>query len=521
MSHEAVAVVSVTLTEDRATVTRRGTVSVEPGAQTVVVSGVSPLLVEDSLRVSVAGAELSRTEVRRQWHAPSIHDASGLHDLLDDLEARVWATTGQVERDAARTHAASTRLHTLTRALGRTALSGRVDPEQAGFGLARAAEQVVDRADRLGRTLDAARALRRELSQLGGDTHADRGAPHLRCDLLLHLDVVEAGEVTLEVGYLVPSALWRPSYEAVLEVGADGQPELVLRLVATAWQRTEEAWTDIEVVLSTARPSTSATLPPLHHDRLEAREKSRSEARTIDASFRDQVIQSASLTSDGDSALPGVDDGGETRVFRPSGRVTLPSDGRPHRMVVAEMRSPATVRRRAVPTLEAAAVLSASAQNTLRVPGAGPVPLMAGPVLLTRDDGTCVGMGRLPFVAPGERFELGFGSEDDLVVRHHHGRQAEGRFARADRVWFTSTTTLQSVSGERLELEVVDRVPVSDLPEVTIHVAPAAEEGPRRSGPDARGHVRWTVSLEPGATLALEVAFAIEKPDRVHLPDPW
>ena len=532
MSLDVLPVVSVTLTEDRGTVTRRGTVAWSGGPRVVVLRGLSPLLVDDSVQVDVTHpqADVARWSVERRWRQPAQSKSEtaqeGIHEVLDGLEVQTWQTRSRVERASQRVGLAAHGLRQYSDAVEGISLRGAAPPDTVQSGLQHGVERVISSVHQLFDALDDADTLGRELHLMSGADDGQRGEPTLEAELHIHLDgtAPASQELLVEVRYLLPSALWRPSYEAELieANGQDGGSELVLRLVAAAWQRTGEHWDDVELVLSTARPSASSALPELHHDVLHAREKSRAEARQIDASFRDQAIDSASLT-DGttEQVLPGVDDGGEVRVFRPARRLSLPSDGRARRVVVGELRAPAETIRKTVPARLPAVIHAATARNTLQLPGTGPVPLMAGPVLLVRGDGTCVGTGKLPYVAPGERFELGFGSEDDLLVTHRHGRRTESRFARSDRVWFTSITTLTSMSGEAVDLEVYDRVPVSELSEVTIEVAPGPEEGPPRQGPDEEGHVQWTVRLKPGQRLKLEVAFAIEKPDRVTLPDPW
>ena len=526
MSPERLPVVSVTLTEDRATVVRRGTIDHATDAQTLVVRGLSPLVVNDSVQIEVdhPGVKVARWALSRQWHQPDNQAAiTGIHPLLDDLETDSWRTNGQLQRSAARLRDAARRLTAWKQAADTAGMRGHARPEQVEAGLQHGVDRVLESVDQMLDRTNEADDLQRKIKRISGADDGQRGQPSLSAELQIHLSGAapeETGAIQVTVRYLVPSALWRPSYEAEL-VETDTGTELVLRLVAAAWQRTGEHWEDVSLLLSTARPGASSTLPELSHDVLRAQEKSRSEARQIDASFRNQAIDSASLTKGGDEqVLPGVDDGGEVREFRPERRITLPSDGRARRVVVAELRSPAETARRVVPARLAAVVHIATAQNTLSLPGAGPMPLLAGPVLLVRGDGTCVGTGKLPFVAPGERFKLGFGSEDDVLVEHAHGRRVETRFARGDRVWFTSTTTLTSMSAEAIELEVIDRVPVSELDEVTVEVAPSPS-GPPRAGPDEQGFVRWSMRLAPGQQLQLEVAFAIEKPDRVQLPDPW
>jgi uncharacterized protein (TIGR02231 family) len=523
---EAVPVVGVTLTEDRATVRRSGVLELTAGAHTLVIPSVSPLAVEDSLRVQFGddAAEVTRVELRRKWStdAPVMpQPAAGLHDLTDTFEEQVWQAEADVRRAIDRTRHAFSRIDTVRRQLEHGALHGTIEPERVHATLDHITARSLHAVDRLMDHVDAGEALHDELKRYEDLVMSGVRKPNLTADLHIHFQAAAAGPATLSVSYLLPSALWRPAYEATLETDDAGQDHLLLRLVGAAWQRTGEAWDHIQVTLSTARPSVSSALPSLHHDVLHAREKTRAEAGVIDAEFRDQTIQTASLTGDTTEALPGVDDGGETRVFTVERPANLPSDGRAHRLTVAEMKVAADCTRLCVPARQAAVFHRATARNQLHLPDGTAIPLLAGPVLLTRADGTCVGTGSIPYVAPGERFELSFGSEDDVVVRHRHGRRTEARFARADRTWFTSTTTLTSLSDKPVELVVLDRVPVSDLPEVTVHVAPSATDQPTRTGPDDHGHVRWTVCVQPGATVVCELAFAIDKPDRVTLPDPW
>ena len=117
-----------------------------------------------------------------------------------------------------------------------------------------------------------------------------------------------------------------------------GQRAHSLCLDAVAWQRTGEDWTGADLSFSTARTTLAAEPPQLGEDVLLLVDRTPEERKTIEVDLREVEIQSVGPSSDepvdlaAALSLPGVDDGGEARTLVPSDRVTVRSDGRPHRV---------------------------------------------------------------------------------------------------------------------------------------------------------------------------------------------
>src|SRR5687768_1993914 len=125
-------------------------------------------------------------------------------------------------------------------------------------------------------------------------------------------------------------------------------------------------------------------------------------------SARDQEIVTTGLGATREAAeVPGVDDGGVTRVLVAPMAASVPADGRPYRVRISSFRAAAEVARVAFPE-RAEGVIVRSRQVH-----AGGEPLLAGPVdLIAR--GGLTGRTSIKFVAPGERFELGWGPDPAL-----------------------------------------------------------------------------------------------------------
>ncbi|MYS06077.1 DUF4139 domain-containing protein, partial [Streptomyces sp. SID6041] len=139
------------------------------------------------------------------------------------------------------------------------------------------------------------------------------------------VEAAAAGPVGLVLSHLVPCALWRPAYRAVL----DG-PDVTLETDAMVWQRTGEDWSGVGLTLSTARSSTATEPPSLDEDRLTLKDRTAAERRTVDVELREEDV--SDLGPVPVLGLPGVDDGGETRVLHSLVPVSVPSDGRAHRV---------------------------------------------------------------------------------------------------------------------------------------------------------------------------------------------
>ena len=267
--------------------------------------------------------------------------------------------------------------------------------------------------------------------------------------------------------YTTPGAMWRPTHSARLR----GER---LEFVASAmvWQNTGEDWDDVQLQLSTARSRQSTEPPTLRDDLLQAQRR----AEQVQLEARQVTIQAAGVrgptsTTSGPASveLPGVDDGGDLQLLRPERRSAIPSDGRPYRVPLLRFESDAAVSRVATPELTSSVVLRCVAHNL----SAG--PLLAGPVELLRDSGV-IGRTQLLYVAPGEAFELSFGPDDALRLR----RSSEVVLDRVDpitrkRLHLRATRIdLSNLSDAPSPLTLTERVPVSEVEEVRVHIV-----GPR------------------------------------------
>ncbi|MEV4195644.1 mucoidy inhibitor MuiA family protein, partial [Streptomyces toxytricini] len=202
----------------------------------------------------------------------------------------------------------------------------------------------------------------------------------------------------------------------------------------------------------------------------------------------------------------GVDDGGETRVLAAPDPVSVPSDGRAHRVPLSSFTADAAAEYAAAPEL------SPLVTQVVRFANRSGHALLAGPVDLVRGSGFG-GRGTLEFTAPGAAAELAFGSCDDMrVVRQSEESRETGGIMQ--RTVVTRTVRLHlsrfSAPGEQGERTVAvrERIPVSEIAAVEVRLRKEACS-PVPDTVDADGIARWDIALPPGGRRSITLAYEV------------
>ncbi|MFF3955301.1 mucoidy inhibitor MuiA family protein [Streptomyces sp. NPDC001890] len=509
----ALPVTAVTCLEDRAHVERAVVLDLEAGVQRLRLGPVSALAVDRTLHAELTAehpATVLDVRIVRSWTPraplPPTQDDSALRHRVHALEEE-RLTLGQ-RRD---------RLKTRLDLLGRLAADllreigeGAGHGETEGARWSRELDRVDAERDEHGEQLRATDA---RLAAIAAELRAAERAMELAeeepAELVGHVELTveaaAAGPAGLRLSHLTPCALWRPAYRAVL----DGD-SLTLETDAMVWQRTGEDWSDVRLTLSTARSALATDPPRLDEDRLTLKDRSAAERRTVDVELREEEI--GALGPAPVLGLPGVDDGGETRVLRSPAPVSVPGDGHAHRVPLSAFTTAARSEYACSPEL------SPLVTQVVRFDNLSGHALLAGPVDLVRGSGFG-GRGTLDFTAPGTPAELAFGSCDDyrVVRRAEESRDSTGI---TQRTVVTRTVRLHlsrfSAPGEQDDRVVVlrERVPVSEVSAVEIRLRKGSCS-PAPDAVDAEGVVRWDVPLPPGGRRTVTLVYEVSASAKV------
>jgi len=509
-------IVSVTVLEDRASVTRRGTSQLAAGQHRITIERVSPVLVDKTLTAIGSGARVLDVRCER-YLAPWRDPAQGATEEPAVLRAERSRLEGV--RDAALARAGSARvevlaLHELSLAAHRDlaiAASRGSIAEAAATQLAELdAQESAARARRVDAELEAhvaSTALSRLETRI---TRAEAEAGEEAARLVIDVLAEAATDLALTISYVVPGAAWRPYHRAVLARAA-GRVDWTT--TACVWQATGEDWTDVEITFSLERSSLGVDPPELADD--EVRTRRRPDTVVVEA--REQEQQSTGLGG-GPLQVPGIDDGGLGLTLS-AARTTIKKDGLPHRVPVGGFTAPTQLSLVAIP------LRSPWVHVRARVVNAGPQPLLAGPVDLIMASGY-VGRAEVGFVAAGEKFHLGFGPEADVRVHRTETRERDeaGLLGGGNVQTVRVAVRLSNLGSERREINVTERIPISEVEQVDVQISspdayllgtddqPGGEEITQVTARamDEHGLVTWGVELPPLGRRAVTLEYRIK-----------
>jgi uncharacterized protein (TIGR02231 family) len=514
--------VEVTVYPDRARVTRRGTAELEAGTHRLEIPELTLHLDPDSLRVSAAGtaqARITGTQVQRVYYAETpAGDVRELEAQIEALEDQLSALDAKI----ASHKSMGARLedvagHSELFATSLAALEMDVDAQLEMFERLHAQVAELDvKVLELG--VDK-RTLERRLEQLKKQLEQLRGArPRQRYAAFVELEMGEAGELTVTLSYVVTRAAWKPLYD--LRLSEDlGEAGLEIGYLAQVTQKTGEAWMDVSLSLSTARPALAATLPelqPWYIQPIRPMPELRSSAklaatRAADMPADDMVLGVAAQDEPVEAQVldAQVETTGAAVTYHVPGAVTVPPDGEPHKVSVADFILPPELDYVSAPRLVEAAYRRAKVIND------SPHTMLPGAANLFAGD-EFIGNTRLELTAAGGEILLYLGADDRITVeREMVRREVDKRLIGGKRrVRYGFEIHLENLLPQGVRLEVHDQFPVPRHEEIKVRLEKAAPE------PDERAEMNmlmWGLELGAAEKITLRYDFSVEYPGDMTL----
>ncbi|SNB47241.1 mucoidy inhibitor MuiA family protein [Geobacter sp. DSM 9736] len=510
-------ITAVTVYPDRAMTTRTATVKLTRGSYLIALEPLPVLLQDDSIRVEGKGsarATIVGTEVKRTFLEQVPEKRAGeieeeirtLQRKLGSLDARITALSAQ------KGFIESIRVAWGDRISKELAVGKPTSTELnealtfVGDGVATVEEKTRDLETEKTRLSDRIDALHRELEAVRGSSQRESKRVEVT------VEAAADGELTLELSGVVPHAGWEPSYDARLSPEGSST-ELVFR--AQVRQQTGEDWNDVNLSLSTARPAIGGTPPELNPWRVSFFRPMpvRAFSAPPPAPLGMRAYGAAPKAEDGAAmaeAAPAADyltaqvaEEQTSILFQISRSVDIPSDGTRHGNVVAIQKIPVTVEYLAVPKRSPHAYLRSELVNRATY------PLLPGKVNIF-SGGSFTGSSYLKRVAPGEKFDLFFGVDDQITVKREElKRHAEAGLFGKNRQTYLYRIEAGNFRKEGQTLTIRDQLPVAEDEEIKVSLESPSRK-PDEQKPD--GTLTWKIRVEPGKKEALTFGIAVEYP---------
>ena len=513
-------ITSVTVYADRALTTRSATLPLKAGSYLIAFKSLPVLIQDDSIRVEGKGsakATIVGLEVKRVFLEQSDEKrVKELDEEIRGLERRI----GTLDSKRAGLSAQKLFLETI-----RVAWGDRISKELA-IGRPTSAElsdasvfigTAVTKVEELNRDADVEKkniknkidALRLKRDESTGSLRKESKS----VDVMV--EITREGNLTLDLGAVIAQASWQPSYDVRL---SPDTKTAALTFRAMVRQQTGEDWNNIDLILSTARPATGGAPPELYPWRISffrpqppmaapmmmsapAPERSKKTARMIAESVRSEDLleeqspaaMATAQTSDEQSSI-------SFHIPRP---LDIPSDGTLHRTVVAVEQLPVSIEYLAVPKLSPYVFLKSEIVNR------AVYPLLAGKVN-TFAGNTYIGSSQLKKVAAGDKFDLFFGTDDQVTVKREELKQhKEAGVLSKNKVSYRYRIELGNFRKEPLTITLRDQLPIPGDEEIKVSLdEPSIKPDEVKSD----STITWKTPLKAGEKKELTFGIVVEYP---------
>lgn len=501
----ASAISAVTVYPDRAAISREARVVLAAGRQRLRLANLPYDLDPATLRVSGAGAPatIRGFDVETAWLGASPEAA------VRQLEARAQALADRQRALADEQALHERQLDVLVKAASETGagLAKQVAAGKADLGTWQRLLDFLEARQRtearaLQALLPRARQLEAERKAIEAERAKLRGARRERVrHLEVDLESPAGGAFTLGASYVMPRAGWTPAHDARLS--ADGKA-LAWTAYGVVTQQTGEAWNDVALTLSTARPAEGAHPPDLPSWFLSTYVPRPAPAMRADNRRLAPMAEAEDAAAAPAPEAVAIDQGVSVTLAVP-GAVTVPADGAPHQAPLGSWSLAPATRYRAIPRETPLAFLEVSATAPARI------PLLPGPVqgYVGRDF-----VGQVPLasdVSPGQRFSLALGVDRAIgIARRRLEKQAgeAGLFGKAAVTRYRYEVTVANHKAAPQTVTVLEPLPRSTDARVTVRVTEASLP-PDASEP---GSLTWEIPLKPHEARTLRWGYEVSAP---------
>jgi uncharacterized protein (TIGR02231 family) len=536
---DGAAITQVTVYADRAEVVRTFKGRLEAGEQTLVFDRLPGATRLDQLRVEGRGAftlvdirpETVQTKEVANEQVRALQDALKAQDLrqqaLNQTEARLTFQKSALDKMLAR----------LTTA-GKESANPEMDPLKWAAFLDFQDKQLAE-VDRQLLSLQADReAVRAEVDRLNRELGALRGNER-RSRLLakVNLDVRQAGEVEVNLSYLVRGPSWSPSYDMRADTKAK---TLEVTYRAEVRQATGEDWRGVSLRLSTAQPGLAGREPKMDPWFL-TKAEAVAFAGTVSGGlvvngradnrfqmFNEVQVMGNSMTTSGlagsdplkrmeamDERRASVQAGGTAATFVIDRKSDILADNKPAQVTVMRESFPAYFRHTCVPKLSPFVYLKTKAVNKTGF------TFLPGPTAVFLD-GAFVAQANLDLVPSGQDFWTYLGVDQGVSVERKvlaRREETTGVFGKKTlRTVFDQVFKLKNGKATDIELVLWDQVPASNHEDIkVVFEEPRYEKDTDDLKLNESKFLEWRLPLKAGAKQDLPFRFAVERPEDIQV----
>lgn len=377
---------------------------------------------------------------------------------------------------------------------------------------------------------------RKKLNELTG------AAAKIEHDAIIVVEKNNAAAGKIRLNYLIDSASWMPQYK--LRAGKNAKDQVQLEYLAGIIQNSGEDWSNVKLVLSTAKPMLNAAPPELQSLNVTVVPKTNGPLKGPDATELEEQVRNLRTKAQKDfnagkdstgsglvNTAAALDQSwellnpeeavkrgcslatreGPSVTYHLNTRLTVPSRLDEQILEIAKIEMPPDYYYKAVP------ILSTHVYRLAEMTNRSEMVLLPGDATMYIG-GDFVGQMNMPLVAIGEKFTVGFGVDPALQVQRSMTDRSRTTQGGNQALRYEFRILVNSYKSERIKMQVWDRLPHAETDAVNIAISKTTPELSkdalylREQRPN--NLLRWDVNVDPGQTgekaLAINYEFKLE-----------
>lgn len=358
-------------------------------------------------------------------------------------------------------------------------------------------------------------ALQEELNKISGPVRKEKRS------IVVDLEALRAGNYEIKVSYLVNGATWNALYDARADFE---KSEVEMVSYGIVQQNTGEDWMDVDISLSTARPTIGGNLPyvdpwilrPLEIRQMETYKMARMSGGFKTDRMKEQFNASAMLDSAEEKSFAApvfaqAKDQGTSVVYEIPKKAVIKSDNNENKLPVSTQQLNANFGYSAFPRAVLNAYLGSKVVNSAQL------QLLAGRVNIFLN-GDFVGTSNITNIGPSEEFSLYLGVDEnvkvkrDLIEKKVDETLIAGIPSPNKKTTLKYKITIENYKSKNIKAKLFESTPVAESDKIKVKVVQVNIEPNQKDWENRKGVWLWELELTPKEKKEIFVTYVIEHP---------
>ncbi len=515
---------------DGAELTQKKSISLNPGRNLIVFTGITPKLVSKSVQITASG-DVSILSVSDKINYLSLtKENPKVKQLRDSLEL-IGDNVSQLiyEKEAYTTE--KTMINTNHDLSGKDKVVSVVELKAAADFYRSRIKEINVEILKLDKKIENNQQLATRLQMGLNDMRGIDNDPTAEVELLINNNGAAKINSDVEVKYVVANAGWVPTYDLIAE---DINKPIELKYKAKVFNNTNVDWNDIKIKLSTGDPMKNASKPELktwylnyssqysnqayqnnmyggnisnNNNEIQVQEQYNAPAsQTIDKLYSSMELKKEAEKKKNQKTnitYEEIQISELSAEFDIKQNYSIPSDAKPYLVDVTSYNLPATYKHFCVPKTEKEAFMLA------RITGWEELNLVEGTANVYFG-GTYVGQSYINPRSVDDTLDLSFGRDKKIIVtrtklKDFNKDKVSGNNRKAT---FSYEMVVKNNRKSPVTLELNDQLPVSQNNDIVVENI----ELSKAEMDQVTGKLKWNMTLQPDETKKVILTFSIKYP---------